>query len=145
MGDNLHFILFNFLSSSHSTTLASKSTALSEYKYIVFSNENDGDAELADIIMIVQNELAGKLTTVSQTKAQLLVAQGEKVLSPKISVKSEKWDGGMTYISIIFHDFDTNLSIAVIKSSGIGLSIEHDQDLALKAIKKEINKAFKSL
>lgn len=129
--------------SSKSTTTLSNGKTLSDYKYIVFGNEDEGDAELADILMMVQNELSDKLIVVSPTRAQSLLNQGEKVLSPRISVKSEKWDGGHTYISISFYDFDTNQSVAVVKSSGIGLSISHDQKLAFSAIKKELNKAFK--
>ena len=129
--------------SSKSTTTVSNGTDLSKYKYIVFGKEDDGDAELADILMMVQNELSGKLTVVSDAKAVQLIAQGEPVLSPKINVKSEKWDGGHTYISISFYDAETNQSVAVVKSSGIGLSISQDQKLAFKAIKKELDKVFK--
>lgn len=128
--------------SSQSTTIAN-GIVLSEYKYIVFGKEDDGDAELADVLMIVQNELSGKLIVLSPTKALTLLEQGEKVLSPRISVKSEKWEGGHTYISITFYDYFTNQSVAVVKSSGIGLSISQDQELALSAIKKELNKVFK--
>ena len=110
---------------------------------VVFGREDDGDAELADILMIVQNELSEKLNVVSPSNASAIISNGGKVLSPRISVKSEKWDGGHTYISISFFDYATNQSIAVVKSSGIGLSISHDQKLALSAIKKELNKTFK--
>ena len=58
-------------------------------------------------------------------------------------MKSEKWDGGHTYISISFYDYATNQSVAVVKSSGIGLTISHDQKLALSAIKKELDISFK--
>lgn len=129
--------------SSKSTTTVSNGTDLSKYKYIVFGKEDDGDAELADILMMVQNELSGKLTVVSDAKAVQLIAQGEPVLSPRINVKSEKWDGGHTYISISFYDAEINQSVAVVKSSGIGLSISQDQKLAFKAIKKELDKVFK--
>ena len=129
--------------SSKSTTTTSNGITLSDYKYIVFGREDDGDAELADILMIVQNELSEKLTVVSPTNAAAIISNGGKVLSPRISVKSEKWDGGHTYISISFFDYATNQSVAVVKSSGIGLSISHDQKLALSAIKKELNKTFK--
>lgn len=128
--------------SSKSTTTISKEFSLSKYKYVVFGTENDGDAELDDIIMMVQNELSEKLTVVSSSKANRLIDQGEYVLTPKINVKTEKWDGGHTYITINLYDFCTNQSIAIIKSSGIGLTISHDQKLALNAIKKELNKVF---
>lgn len=139
------FLTLNLMScaSSNSTTTISNGISLSNYKYIVFGKEDNGDAELADIIMMVQNELSNKLVVLSSGKANSLLAQGEKILSPRISVKSEKWDGGHTYISISFYDYYTNQSVAVIKSSGIGLSISHDQQLAFSAIKKELNKVFK--
>ena len=139
------FLTLNLMScaSSRSTTTISNGISLSDYKYIVFGKEDDGDAELADILMMVQNELSDKLVVLSPIKANSLLAQGEKILSPRISVKSEKWDGGHTYISISFYDYDTNQSVAVVKSSGIGLSISHDQQLAFSAIKKELNKVFK--
>lgn len=44
---------------------------------------------------------------------------------------------------ISFYDYDTNQSVAVVKSSGIGMTISHDQKLAYKALKKELDKTFK--
>lgn len=137
-------VTFSFAScaASKSTTTISKGFSLSKYKYVVFGTENNGDAELDDIIMMVQNELSEKLTVVSSSKANKLIEQGEYVLTPKINVKTEKWDGGHTYITINLYDFYTNQSIAIVKSSGIGLTISHDQKLAFNAIKKELNKVF---
>ena len=129
--------------SSKGTTTLSNGTDITKYKYILFGKENDGDEELADILLMVQNELSEKLTVVSDARAIQLIAQGEYVLSPQINVKTEKWGGGHTYISISFYDADTNQNVAVVKSSGIGLSISHDQQLAFKAIKKELDKVFK--
>lgn len=143
------FSLITFISlmmscaSSKSATTISNGITLSDYKYIVYGREDDGDAELADILMIVQNKLSEKLTVISPADASEIISNGGKVLSPRISVKSEKWDGGHTYISISFFDYATNQSVAVVKSSGIGLSISHDQKLALSAIKKELDKTFK--
>lgn len=97
---------------------------------------------MADMIMMLENEISENLQVVSAEKAKSLIALGEKVVSPKISVKTEKWDGGRTFISINFYDYDTNQSIAVVKANGIGLSVSHDQKLAYKAIKKELNKVF---
>ena len=141
----LFLIVIAFVScvSSKGTTTLSNGTDITKYKYILFGKEDDGDAELADILMMVQNELSEKLTVVSDAKAIQLIAQGEYVLSPRINVKTEKWGGGHTYISISFFDADTNQNVAVVKSSGIGLSISHDQQLAFKAIKKELDKVFK--
>lgn len=128
--------------SSNSTSTVLNGTELSKYKYVVFGTNNDGDAELEDIVMMVQNEISERLQVVSAEKAISLLSLGEKVVSPKINVKTEKWDGGHTYISVNFYDYETNQSIAVVKSSGIGLSISQDQKLAYKAIKKELNKFF---
>ena len=116
---------------------------MSKYKFVVFGSEDEGDAELEDILMMVKNDISEKLQVVSPEKARSLIYQGESVLSPRINVKTEKWGGGHTYISISFYDYDTNQSIAVVKSSGIGWSISQDQKLAYKAIKKELYKTFK--
>lgn len=134
--------VFVSCASSKSTTTVLSGTDISKYKYVVFGTGDAGDAELADMLMMVQNEISEKLQVVSAEKAKTLIAFGEKVASPKINVKTEKWDGGHTYISISFYDYDTNQSIAVIKSSGIGWSISQDQKLAYKAIKKELDKVF---
>lgn len=146
----IHYVLFALISllivscaSSQSTTTIAKGNNVSNYKYVVFGSEDEGDAELADILMMVQNDISEKLQVVSPEKARILIRQGERVLSPRINVKTEKWDGGHTYISISFYDYDTNQSVAVVKSSGIGLSISQDQKLAYKAIKKELDKTFK--
>lgn len=136
------FILTSCASSKSTTTIA-KGNDISKYKYVVFGTENKGDAELDDILMMVQNDISEKLYVVSPEKARSLIVQGEKVLSPRINVKTEEWYGGHTYISISFFDYDTNKSVAVVKSSGIGLSISQDQKLAYKAIKKELEKTFK--
>lgn len=129
--------------SSQSATTIAKGNDISKYKYVVFGSADEGDAELADILMMVQNDISEKLQVVSSEKARSLIYQGEKVLSPRINVKTEKWDGGHTYISISFYDYDTNQSVAVVKSSGIGMTISHDQKLAYKALKKELDKTFK--
>jgi hypothetical protein len=130
--------------SSQSTTTVSDGINITDYKHIVYGDDDkDGAAELTDILLLVQNELSGKMSVVSANEAIRLIDAGEKVISPRINVKSEKWDGGHTYITISFYDFNTNQLVAVVKSSGIGLSIAQDQKLALSAIKKELNKVFK--
>ena len=136
-------MLMTACASSKSVTTLANGTNLSQYKYVVFGSNDEGDAELADILMMVQNDISDKLQVVSNAKAHSLINQGIKVLTPRISVKTEKWDGGHTYISISFFDFDTNQNVVVVKSSGIGLSISQDQELAYKAIKKELDKTFK--
>ena len=138
----ISFILFSCASSDSLTTIA-KRIDLSKYKYVVFGSGDKGDAELADILMMLENDISEKLQVVSSKKAISLIYQGEKVLTPRINIKSEKWEGGHTYISISFYDYDTNQSVAVVKSSGIGMSVLDDQILAYKAIKKELDKTFK--
>ena len=138
------FLIIQFLIScgSSSSTTISNGVSVSRYQYVVFGNESDGDAELDDIILIVQNEIARRLHVVSPIQALEIVNEGQYVLSPKISAKSEKWDGGHAYITISFYDYNTNMIAFVVKSSGIGLSLDDDKDLALKAIRKELDKVL---
>lgn len=141
----LFFLIIQFFliscGSSSSTTI-SNGVSVSRYQYVVFGNGSEGDAELDDIILIVQNEIARRLHVVSSIQAMEIVNQGQYVLSPKISAKSEKWDGGHAYITISFYDYNTNMIAFVVKSSGIGLSLEDDKDYALKAIRKELDKVL---
>ncbi len=127
--------------SSSAKLVVSNSANLSKYKYVSFGKEQSGDRELDDVMMLVQNEIAN-------TKLQpiyLAYAPDDYLgytLTPHINVKSEKWDGGHTYITITFYDLLTDQSVAVIKSSGIGLSISQDQKLALGAIRKKLQSVF---
>ena len=93
--------------------------------------------------MLIQNEIANRFQVVSAQKGLEVLNLGELILSPNINVKSEKWDGGHTYITINFHDYASSQSIAVIKSSGIGLTISHDQKIALNAIRRKLDKILK--
>lgn len=130
--------------SSKSTTTISDGFNITDYKHVVYGDDDkEGDAELADILLLVQNELSRKMLAVSASDALQLINSDKKVISPRINVKSEKWGGGHTYITISFYDFKTNQLVAVIKSSGIGLTISQDQKVAFSAIKKELNKVFK--
>ena len=128
---------------STSKVVVSNGIDLSNYSYVVFGNETTGDRELDDIVMSVQNEISDtKLEVVSARDGLVKIANGESVLSPNIHVSTEKWDGGHTYITITFYDYDTNQSVAVLKSSGIGMTISHDQNIALGAIRKKLKKVF---
>lgn len=127
---------------STSSTTVSDGTSISKYQFVVFGGGINGDAELDDILLIVQNEIAKRLHVVNSTQAIELVNKGYYVLTPQISAKSEKWDGGHAYITISFFDYNTNMIAFVVKSSGIGMSIDEDKDLALKAIKKELDKVL---
>ena len=141
----LLLLTFAITISSCATSKAIFATGVNvdKYEYVVFGDKSTGDRELDDVVMMVQNEISNtKLTVISSTEAIRLIANGKCVLSPNINVTSEKWDGGHTYITINFHDFDTNQSIAVIKSSGIGLTVSHDQNIALKSISQKLQEVF---
>lgn len=127
--------------SSSAKVVVSNSANLSKYKYVSFGKEQSGDRQLDDVMMLVQNEIANtKLQPISITYAPDDYLG--YTLTPHINVKSEKWDGGHTYITITFYDLLTDQSVAVIKSSGIGLSISQDQKLALGAIRKKLQTVF---
>ena len=81
--------VFVSCASSKSTTTVLSGTDISKYKYVVFGTGDEGDAELADMLMMVQNEISEKLQVVSAEKAKTLIAFGEKVASPKINVKTK--------------------------------------------------------
>lgn len=140
-------LVFSFVSVSLSSCSSSANlvvfngVSLSKYKYVSFGKEQTGDRELDDVMMLVQNEIANtKLQSISLTYAPDDYLG--HTLSPNIHVTSEKWDGGHTYITITFYDLLTDQSVAVIKSSGIGLSISQDQKLALTAIRKKLQSVF---
>lgn len=127
--------------SSSAKLVVSNNANLSKYKYVSFGKEQSGDRELDDVMMLVQNEIANtNLQPISLTYAPDDYLG--YTLTPHINVKSEKWDGGHTYITITFYDLLTDQSVAVIKSSGIGMSISQDQKLALGAIRKKLQSVF---
>lgn len=129
-----------FVSCSSSKAVVSTGVDLSKYQHVVFGSETTGDRALDDVMLMVQNEIANtKLNVVSSYN---LSSAGMYILTPHISVTSEKWDGGHTYITITFYDYYTNQAVVVVKSSGIGMTVSHDQDIALGAIKKKLQKVF---
>ena len=122
----------------------SNNANISKYKYVIFGKETSGDRELDDVVMSVQNQIAEtNLTVLSPSNTLKILECSDSILSPNIHVTSEKWDGGHTYITVTFYDYNTNQSVAVIKSSGIGMTVSHDQNIALSAIRKKLNKLFK--
>ena len=132
------------LSCASSKIVLSNSVDISKYKYVIFEKETAGDRELDDIVMSVQNQIATtNLTVLSEANSSKISECADSILTPNIHVTTEKWDGGHTYIIVTLYDYTTNQSIAVIKSSGIGMTIKNDQNIALAAIGKEINKLFK--
>ena len=134
------FSLLLMTSCSSSKSVLSTGVDISKYQHVIFGSETTGDRDLDDIMMMVQNEIVNtKLNIVSSYN---LSNAGLYVLTPHINVKSEKWDGGHTYITITFYDYYTNQAVLVVKSSGIGMTVSHDQDIALGAIRKELQKVF---
>lgn len=121
----------------------SNNANISKYKYVVFGNETSGDRELDDVVMSVQNQIAENLIVLFASNTLKIVECSDSILTPNIHVTSEKWDGGHTYITVTFYDYNNNQSVAVIKSSGIGMTVNHDQSIALNAIRKKLNKLFK--
>ena len=137
------FTVFIVSCVSHKTVL-SNNVDVRKYKYVIFGNETVGNRELDDIVMTVENQIAKTRLTVLSASNTLKISEcSDSILTPNIHVTSEKWDGGHTYIVLTLYDYKNNQSVAVIKSSGTGLTIGHDQSIALKAIKKELNKLFK--
>lgn len=136
-------ILSIMVSCASSKIVLSNNVNIDKYKYVIFGNETSGDRELNDVIMAVENCIGetGLKVLSSSNSLKILECSGS-ILTPNIHVTSEKWDGGHTYITITFYDYNSNQSIAVVKSSGIGMTVNHDQNIALNAIKKKLNKLF---
>ena len=129
-----------FATCSSSKVVLSTGIDLSQYQHVVFGAETTGDRDLDDIMMMVQNEIAN--TGLNVVSKYNLSSVGMYVLTPHINIKSEKWDGGHTYITVTFYDYYTNQAVVVVKSSGIGMSVSHDQDIAFDAIKKKLQSVF---
>lgn len=128
-------------SCSSSSNVISNGADISKYKYVSFGKEISGDRELDDVVLLVQNEIANtKLQPISLAYPPMDYLG--YTLTPNINVKSELWDGGYSYITISFYDLYTDQCVAVIKGGGIGLTISHDQKMALKAIRKKLQSVF---
>ena len=137
-------IMITLQACSTSRSVISHGVDLSKYSYVVFGTESSGDRELDDIIMAVQNQIAEtNLKVLSTSNISKVLECSDSILTPNIHVTSEKWDGGHTYITVTFYDYNNNQRIAVVKSSGIGMTVSHDQNIALGAIRKELDKLFK--
>ena len=128
---------------ANSKAVVSRGIDLSKYSYVVFGQESTGNSGLDDMIIAVQNEIADtELEVVSAQNGRVKMSLGESVLSPNIHILSENHDGGHTYITITFYDCNTSQKIAVVKSSGIGMSISQDQNIALSSIRKKLKNLF---
>lgn len=85
---------------------------ISKYKYVIFGKETSGDRELDDVVMSVQNQIAEtNLIVLSSSNILKICECSDSILSPNIHVTSEKWDGGHTYITVTFYDYNTNQSV----------------------------------
>lgn len=132
-------------SCSSSKIVLSNNANIEKYKYVIFGNELSGDRELDDVVMLVQNQIAEtNLKVLSASNISKVSECSDSILTPNIHVTSEKWDGGHTYITVTFYDYNNNQCIAVVKSSGIGMTVSHDQNIALGAIRKKLNRLFKA-
>lgn len=135
-------VLILLASCSTGKIVLSNNADISKYKYVIFGNESSGDRELDDIVMAVQNQITETSLKVLSTSDVSSIRMADNILTPNIHITSEKWDGGHTYITVTFYDYSNNQCIAVVKSSGIGMTISHDQNIALGAIKKKLDKLF---
>ena len=68
------FVLFESCVTSKNVIVES-GVSLSKYKYVVYGKEENGDGELDDIMLMVQNEISKKLKTVSERQALSLLDQ----------------------------------------------------------------------
>ncbi len=123
--------------------ILSKNANLSQYKYVMFGNKTSGNGQLDDIIMEVENQIAETDLKIISVSDRYNYELADSILTPDISVTSEKWDGGKTYITVTFKNIVDNRSVVVVKSSGIGMTVGHDQSIAVKAMKKKLNQLFK--
>ena len=140
----IHIVTILILLASCSTgkIVLSNNADISKYKYVIFGNESSGDRELDDIVMAVQNQITETSLKVLSTSDVSSIRMTDSILTPNIHITSEKWDGGYTYITVTFYEYSNNQCIAVVKSSGIGVTVSHDQNIALGAIKKKLDKLF---
>ena len=121
----------------------SNNANINKYKYVIFGYETSGDRELDDVVMSVQNQIAEtNLIVLSASNTSKIIECSDSILTPNIHVTSEKWDGGHTYITVTLYGYNNNQRVVVIKSSGIGMTVNHDQSIALNAIRKKLNKLF---
>lgn len=125
-------------------TVLSAGINLSDYKYCVVGTSSiDGNADLADLVLRVENFFPEVLTVTSKGEAVDLMSEGQKVLTPAINVSSEKRDGlYYTYIAVSFHDLKTGKLLAVCKSSGVGSTVKDGRRYSYDRIKMELINAF---
>ena len=135
------FILLAMSSCYTSKAVISNDANISKYKYVVFGKEMTGDRILDDVVIGARNCITeAGLKTLSSSDYLKISQCSDSLLTPNIHVTSEQ--SGSTYITITFYDYKTDLSVAVVKSSGIGITVSQDHDIALNAIKKKLTQLF---
>lgn len=132
---------FSSCYTSHTTCVNNENSILEQYKHVVFTPDS-AELELADIVMYVHNEMANIVSVVTEDKIASLLQDSNKVAYATVCASTEKWPGGHTFITIVFRDVNATTPMAVVKSSGIGVSIKNDQNIAKRAISRELRKAF---
>lgn len=101
--------------SSSAKMVVSNGANISKYKYVSFGKEQTGDRELDDVMLLVQNEIVNtKLQPISLTYAPDDYLG--YTLTPHINVKSEKWDGGHTYLPSPFMTFIQTKALQLLKA-----------------------------
>lgn len=137
-------VLLSSCGSSHTVLSKYTTVPVSSYKYVVFGENQDKTVNSLDgVMMEAESDISSFLMPVSSSQARELVEKGGLILSPKIHVQTQYWDGGHTIITVDLIDWNTGRSVALLKGSGCGLSILQDQNLALRSIRKQLRKLFK--
>lgn len=137
-------ILILMTSCAAGKIVLSNNADIDRYKYVVFGDETSGDRELDDVILEVHNQIAEtNLKVLSNSEISKVLVGPNVILTPNIHVTSEKWDGGHTYITVTFYDYNDHQCVAVVKSSGIGVTVSQDREIALGALKKKLDELFK--
>ena len=135
-------IIITLMTSCASSRIVLSSNAdVSKYKYVIFGSESSGDRELDDIVMAVQNQIAEtNLKVLSTSNISKVLECSDSILTPNIMLllKNGMEDIHISYITVTFYDYNNNQRIAVVKSSGIGMTISHDQNNSVRCNKENM-------
>ena len=123
-----------------SKVVLSNGADIGKYKYVVFGSEVSGDRNLDDVVMSVQNLIAETgLRVLPESDKSEIIEHFDSILTPYIHISS----GDKTHITVTFYDYKDNQRIAIVKSSGMGMTVSNDHNIALNAMKKKLNNLFK--
>lgn len=113
---SIAIIITLMASCASSKIVLSSNIDISKYKYVIFGGESSGNRELDDVVMAVQNQIAEtNLTVLSPSNTFKILECSDSILTPNIHVTSEKWDGGHTYITVIFQIINNDTLIKTIR------------------------------